>query len=186
VLMVTGPGTVNGTGRSAPTRARNDAAAGPPLVGPARTVLAFCGTPPPLPIAFCTNLVFAAASVASLFGLSGTMQFPFPSPQPCASAAVFQNSARAGEEHELFSSHDLPHNEVGVGIAVSDSRPGLSRALIKEGGLPRERGQDDCGAADLGSLWSGRDRDSSPRGGDEDHRNAVSVRTQGPESAAWC
>jgi hypothetical protein len=44
--------------------------------------------------------------------------------------------------------------------------------------LPRERGQDDCGPADLGFLWSGRDRGSSPRGGDEDHRNAVSVRTQ--------
>ena len=43
---------------------------------------------------------------------------------------------------------------------------------------PRAGGKTIATPPDLGFLWSGRDRDSSPRGGDEDHRNAVSVRTQ--------
>ena len=92
-------GNVNGTGRSAPTRARNDAAMSRRWSGQPRNRVGVLRDA--RPIAFCTRLVFAAASVASLFGLSGTMQFPFPGPHPCASAAVFQNSAGSGPSGAL-------------------------------------------------------------------------------------
>jgi transposase len=37
--------------------------------------------------------------------------------------------------------------------------------------LPRDRGQDDCGPADLGFFWSRPRPRQRPRGVDEDHRN---------------
>jgi hypothetical protein len=113
-----------------------------------------------------------------LFGLSGTMQFPFPGPQPCASAAVFQNSARAGEEHELFHRTTSHATRLASALRSATADQAFRARSSRKAVCPESGGQDDCGPADLGFLWSGRDRDSGPRGGDEDHRNAVSVRTQ--------